>query len=258
MRTSSDPRVESQRPTYWASPLERVILRKDEVHVWRASLDAELPRLEGHLNVLSSDERERADRFRFPRDRRHFIAARGLLRAILARYLKMRPGDLRFQYRPAGKPALFGGSGAEPLSFNLSHSHGLALYAIACGRQVGVDLERIRPDISHDRIARRFFSTREIAALTALPGEQRNRMFFYLWTSKEAFIKATGEGLALLLNEFDALPLPGESRVLLTIHKNATEGARWALRKLDVGRHYASALAVEGSGWRLRCWDWDG
>jgi 4'-phosphopantetheinyl transferase len=231
-------------------------LRGDEVHVWRARLDGPSARTRELLSALSPDERERAWRFHFTKDRDHFVVARGLLRSILGLYLGREPGQLRFGYGPHGKPYLIGENDQDGLRFNLSHSHGLALLVVARARQVGVDVERVRPDIAGDGIAERFFSPQEVARLRALPAALQAEAFFNCWTRKEAYIKARGEGLSLPLDQFDVSLAPGEPAALLATRIDAEEASRWSLMALAPGPGFAAALAAEGSGWRLKCWQW--
>jgi 4'-phosphopantetheinyl transferase len=184
------------------------------------------------------------------------VVARGLLRAILGRYLGCSPADVRFCYGPRGKPALNDARGGEALRFNLSHSRGIALYAVTRGREVGVDVEAIRPEVEIASVARRVFSPSERATLHSLPPELQSEAFFNGWTRKEAFIKATGEGLARPLDEFDVSIAPGEPARLLATQPDADEAARWTLRELLPGPGYRAAVAVEGTGWRLAYWRW--
>ncbi len=226
-------------------------LADGEVHVWRVPLDQPADHLEVLRRTLAADERQRAERFHFEKDRRHFVAGRGLLRTILGHYLGRDPGSLQFAYNPQGKPMLVGEGGS--LCFNLAHSHGLALFAVSRGRELGVDLERIRPEFAGEQVARRFFSPREVAALRSLGGERRHEAFFVCWTRKEAYLKATGKGLSLPLDCFDVSLLPGEPAALLATRHDPSEVGRWSLRALSPALGYAGALVVEGSGWRLRC-----
>jgi 4'-phosphopantetheinyl transferase len=155
--------------TLWSSASHPAVLPDDEVHVWRASLDCE-PSIFANLEAaLSNDEIVRASRFRFRHDRNRFVAGHGILRTLLGSYLNKPPASLNFKYGPWGKPALQIEDLGMPAEFNLSHSHGLAVYAFAFGRQVGIDLEPIRPEFSGGEIADRYFSSREVAALRALP-----------------------------------------------------------------------------------------
>jgi len=201
---------------------------------------------------------DRARRFHFQRDSERFIVTRGLLRCILGRYLGIEPGRLRFVYNSYGKPALATASDEGALCFNLSHSGGLALYAVARGRQVGIDLERIRAVPEIEQIAQRFFSSREYAAFRSLAAGLRQEAFYSCWTRKEAYIKARGQGLSLPLDQFDVSLVPGEPARLLDVRGDSQDGHHWLLRELEPGPGYVAALAVEGHGWKLKCWHFPG
>lgn len=244
--------------TVWYPPPSDVRIKHDEVHVWRAGLDIPAAQLAGLRETLAGDEVTRAERFFFERDRAHFVAARGMLRALLSRYVGMAPHDLHFAYGARGKPALINQAGQLDVRFNLAHSHGRALYAIATGREVGVDLEYIRADVAGEQIAQRFFAPQEYAALQMLPASERQRAFFACWTRKEAYIKARGDGLAHALDQFAVSMTPDPAVTLTATGVAAQEVARWSLHGLGVAVDYAAALAVEGHEWQLRCWDWDG
>ena len=231
-------------------------LGKDDVHVWRASLDPPASQVSSLRHTLAADELARAERYHFRQVRERFVVARGLLRAILSRYLGLEAGHLRFCYGPNGKPKLDKETGGGALRFNVTHSQGLALYAMTRGREVGIDIEAIHPELAREEIAEQFFSPREVAALRALPVALQPEAFFNCWTRKEAYIKARGAGLSLPLNQFDVSLVPGEPAALLSTEGDSLEAARWALRALDPGPGYAAALAVEGHDWRLKCWQW--
>lgn len=240
----------------WRSPGESLILTNDEVHVWRAALDQDPSQINSLLRTLSEDEQARAERFYFQFDRERFIVARGALREILGVYLNRAAKSVSFRYGPHGKPALARDSGGNAIHFNASHSHGVALYAITRGREVGIDLEFIRENLEIDELAERFFSQREIATLRELPVNLRKYAFFLCWTRKEAYIKARGEGLSLALDQFDVSLIPGEPAALLRTQADPDEALRWSLRELSIDPGYVSALAVEGCGWALSCWQW--
>ena len=233
------------------------ILRNDQVHVWQALLDETPSQVDCFLRSLAADERARADRFYFERDRQHYIVARGTLRTILSYYSNRPPQSLSFRYGAHGKPALAAEPGEEAIRFNASHSHGVALFAISSGREVGIDLEYMRADSEIEQVARRFFSRQEISTLLALPADLRRCAFFHCWTRKEAYIKARGEGLSLALDQFDVSLIPGEAAALLGTRPDPGEAARWSLRELSaVMPGYAASLAVEGHGWSLTVGDW--
>jgi len=217
--------------------------------VWRATLDAPIdPRRDG---ALSTTERTRADRFLTPRDRLRFRRGRGLLRAILGRYLDEDPARLEFEYGPRGKPELAGAR----LRFNLSHSRDLLLVAVTAKSRVGVDVDQVRPVADLDRIARRFFSAAENAALASVPPAHRLEAFFRCWTGKEAFIKATGGGFSVSLSGFD-IDLAAEGPAGVVVHGDPEESTRWSLRRVVPGPGYCAALATEGAPRRVRCWQW--
>ena len=240
----------------WRAPPETLVLGCDEVHVWRATLDQTASQIQSFRHNLAADELARAERFYFEKDRGHFIVARGVLRAILGSYLKRAPEGLSFCYSSHGKPALAGESGGDAIRFNVSHSHGIALYAVTRGREVGVDLERIRSNLEVEEIAERFFSQREVATLRALPTEEQREAFFRSWTRKEACLKARGEGLSLPLDQIDVSLAPGKPDAVPGTQPDSSEASRWSLQELAPVPGYAAALAVEGHGWRLTCWQW--
>jgi 4'-phosphopantetheinyl transferase len=240
----------------WRLPHKLLTLGNDEVHVWRASLDLKAARVQSLQQTLSGDERARAGRFHFQKDREHFVVARGVLRAILGGYLDIEPGQVRFCYGAHGKPTLAQGAGKPVLRFNLSHAHGLVLYALARGRELGIDVEHLRPQLVNERVAEQFFSRGEVAVLRGLPADEQQKAFFDCWTRKEAYIKARGEGLSLRLDQFEVSLAPGAPAALLSSDGDPREACRWALKELSPGPGYMAALAVEGHGWRLTCWQW--
>ncbi len=243
-------------PQSWSDPPQTPTLDDNEVHVWRSELDLSRAELTSLAKTLARDEQERAARFRFPQDRRRFIAARGLLRKILARYLDRDPAKLQFCYGPFGKPALASNSGVDGLRFNVSHSQGFALHAVSFRRELGVDLECIRPDLPWEQIAKRFFSPEEIDALRKVPRYLKHEAFLNCWTRKEAFVKARGGGLSLRLDQFSVSLIPGGPAALLRIEDNLQEASRWGLEQLRPWPDYVAALATEGRNWQLRCWHW--
>jgi 4'-phosphopantetheinyl transferase len=229
----------------WSSPPASLSLQTGEVHVWR--LELERP-LETFVELLDPDELSRANRFHFEKDRKHFVVARGFLRVLLGRYLDSDPKQLKFTYGAYGKPAL---PGEDLLRFNMSHSHGIALYALTEGRDVGVDVEYVRADFTSDDIARRFFSPFEVKSLCGLPTEERVASFFRCWTRKEAYIKALGSGLSHPLDQFDVTLAPSEPAALLRDHREPEASTRWTLRNLEIGEGYVGALAVGGQVHKL-------
>lgn len=224
----------------------------DEVHVWRASL-AGGPGPD-EVAALSPEETERAARFTKPEGRARFVVARATVRGVLAHELGGEAWALRFATGPHGKPLL---DPPGPVRFNLSHSGDVLLVAVARYREVGVDVERIKPTIDHAALARRFFSPTENEQLCSLPPDSRPGAFFAAWTRKEALLKAWGVGLSLPLDRFDVSLLPSRPARLLGARQGPGRSGQWSVHELDVGRGYAAALAVEGALGSLTCRLWD-
>jgi len=196
--------------------------------------------VESGYELLSAEEREKASRYRVERPRTEFIMTRSALRSLLAHYLGISPETVRFRYNEQGKPHL---DGAADLQFNVSHTDGLALMAFAQHRDVGVDVEKCPATSDVRKLAERFFSLREREELGKLDGEELQAAFLRCWTRKEAYIKASGEGLSLPLHQFDVSIAPDEQDALLATRPVADEANRWTVCNVHVGEGYAAALA---------------
>jgi 4'-phosphopantetheinyl transferase len=230
----------------WSRPPASVAASPDELHVWRVDVDrfgSDLERLE---ETLSATELARARRFRFAIDRERFILRRGLLRAVLARYLGLPPETLEYRLTPHGKPEV---AGMRPLDlrFNLSHSAGLALIAVTEGREVGVDVERVVSQRADEGVARRFFAPGEVAELRRFEGHEWMEAFFRCWTRKEAYVKARGEGLSFPLDRFAVSVGLDEPAQLRRVEGDAAEALRWSMLALNPAPEYVGAAVVEGS-----------
>ncbi len=243
-------------PPLWEVAPASLRLGPGDVHVWRIALDEAAAHARSLATILADDETKRAAAFRFPRDRDRFVMTRGALRMVLARYVDRDARHLCFAYDAHEKPALVLERSHESLRFNVSHSADLALVAVTLRRAVGIDVERIRDDIEVDGIAREF-GPREMSTLQGLSGETRIRAFFACWTRKEAYLKALGTGLARRLDDFEVSVTPGTPAALLADRDDPGNVERWCLRDLRPAPDYAAALAVQGHGWRLTCWQWD-
>ncbi len=242
--------------SFAASPSLFLQLASDEVHTWCASLDVSADTEARLCATLTPDERHRSARFHFERDRQRFIVTRGVLRDLLARYLETQPGKIRFVHSAFGKPGLSSEFGGR-VTFNLSHSGGLLLIAIARASSVGVDIECIRSQPDYADLARHFFSTAEVEWLAAFPSHLYAEAFLSCWTKKEAYLKARGEGLAIPLNSFSVPLTTDPAAVDLWVDSEAiVPAARWSLYTLRPAPGYVGALAIQGSGWRLSQWEW--
>lgn len=239
----SEPKVEIR--DYSEAALRTVTsLPPGVVHLWWRSL-AEDGTVQASFDLLSPDEHDRAARFRVEDARRNFILTRGTLRRLLAAYLREKPDELSFGLTKYGKPFLDGRPDGHfnDVRFNVSHAEGLALLGFARRREIGVDVERIRPELDTWKLAERFFSAHERSTLKNLSGEELQSAFFRCWSRKEAYIKARGEGLSLPLSQFDVSIAPNESNALVATRPDATEAGRWVVRDLATLPEYAAACA---------------
>lgn len=202
-----------------------------EVHVWCVIMDdlqAQNPLL---LSFLSEDESERAARYRFEQDRNAYVAIRALLRLLLGRYLEEDGRSLRFDYSSFGKPYVH-----APIAFNVAHTRQAGLLAFMLdapvgGDSIGIDIERLRPEIVTDELASQVLSPLELDHYGA--SHEKSQLFFDIWTRKEAYVKALGTGLST--------PLPS-----LTVLDQPTVG-QYGLYPLAINvPTHTAALAVKG------------
>ncbi len=229
-------------------------LPDDEVQLWRVDLEAVGINESRWLKLLSTDESARAFRFHFARDRYSFAASRAILRMILAGYLATDPSALSFSYSNKGKPSLGPACAGSDLQFNISHSGGIALFAFTRQRKIGVDVEKVRRDFEVEALAHRYFSACEQTQLAALSADERVDAFFRCWTRKEAYIKATGDGLSLPLSQFDVSLEIGEANALLATRPDGSEASRWLLQEVPSTQGYIAAVCVRGQNWKLKTW----
>lgn len=225
--------------------------RDSSIQLWLGNQDQSPEVIRDFRDTLSADELERAGRFRFQHHRSRFIAARGMLREVLATLLEVAPGQIRFQYGERGKPSLSREFASSDLKFNLSHSDDKVLLAVSIGREVGVDIERIRPDFPCADIAERFFSEWEVVRFLSLPTHARTEAFFNCWTRKEAYVKAIGDGLSCPLDGFDVTLAPGEPARLVATRVEALAAERWTIRDVNASEGYRAAVVVERADGRV-------
>jgi 4'-phosphopantetheinyl transferase len=240
--------------TQWTHSPVHPALSADEVHVWRASLDR--PAVDFAI-LLSTDERVRADRFRFEQERRRFIVGRGTLRIILGCYLNSPPEKIKFAYHAHGKPSLSNGLLPPELRFNLSHSGDMALLAVTQNREVGIDLETLRPYVDVVDLTNQFFSPSERAELEALPSDKKLDSFFSGWTRKEAYLKARGEGMTYPLDQFSVSMDCDQPAKLLDVKDDPRELSRWFFHMLAPAPGYIGTLVVEGHTWHVAQWQFE-
>ena len=240
----------------WETGPQTPELSDGAVHLWIAGLDWPDGPHRTFWDVLSAEERERAQRFRFENLQRRFIAAHGILRDILSRYLGVTPGAIRILIQDYGKPFVTMEGTATRLQFNLSHADELAVYAVTRTRSIGVDIESIHPIPELQSIAADHFTAQERALIEAAPPEDRDRAFLTCWTRKEAYIKAIGRGLSIPLPSFDAFIPSGAPGRLLSSDDDATPVRQWWISDLPPIRDHVGAVVIDGRANQYSYWHW--
>jgi 4'-phosphopantetheinyl transferase len=227
----------------------------ETVDIWSCSLEGDAAVLERCRASLSEEEHARAAGFVRPQDQIGFTLAHGGLRLVLTRYLHIEPGALRFRVGPTGKPALLDGNGGpHVLRFNLSHSHGRMLVAVAYGQDVGVDLERIRGDLEVLKLAERFYTQAEFESIKARPISDQAVHFYRLWVAKEAWLKAQGIGISSL-QQCAILASPFASRARVRLEGDLAMLRGWTVQWLSCGHDWHGAVCARGDNWSVRVLD---
>lgn len=229
------------------------------VDVWAYELAADASMLARLHDWLAADERARAARFVYERDRNAFIVGRAILRLLLSRYLGRSPASLAFIYGGSGKPALApDDSGQQPLRFNLSHSEGRAVLAVTRAHELGVDIERCGRRLDILAIADRYFFGTEFAAIAAAAPADQTAVFLRYWVAKEAVLKAEGIGIGFALDRFAICFNSAQDLATVTTHVGCVPACHWQVRPLAVDAGWYAALAIPDGTLALNFPDCDG
>jgi 4'-phosphopantetheinyl transferase len=226
---------------------ERVPTSSEEadLELWRIHLNPPPEQLPAAVALLSADERARRDRFKIEAVKRRFAIARASMRQLLAKAAGRDPRDIRFDYGPQGKPSIARAGNPGDIRFNLSHSGDTAVLAVTVGREVGVDVERLRDNVDFQKLARRFFSPVEAATLNRLAGDDLKRRFFRIWTAKEAYIKAVGLGLRIPLDQFAFQISENDAPRLTDASHDPPQMQRWRFHQFEFGDECVATVGVE-------------
>lgn len=216
-------------------------MRQVNVCAWNIDRSPAVPDWE----ILDEEETLRARRFVFPRDRDRYVCAHSTMRRVLGSYSGIPPAKISFSTTTYGKPSLRPVRDSEPPHFNLSHSGGIAVLAIARQYQLGVDIEWIR-NIDPD-VAEHHFSSHELLTLRNLPPESWLAGFHRCWTSKEALLKGEGLGLNLPLDSFDVEVDPLRTPALLASRSLSSLPSKWTLFALRPTHDTIGTLAVRNA-----------
>lgn len=218
-------------------------LTGSDLHIWAALLSGSPDELAYFHSLLNAEEKARAERFYFERDRNRYIFGRGILRTLLAGYLGIEAAEIRMTYGPQRKPELESLPHKKTLQFNLAHSNEWAAYIFGWDRPLGIDLEYVRPLPDVDDLAKRFFSPRESKLIHSLSGDQKWDTFFKIWTCKEAILKAHGSGLTLPLDQFEISLDANGAVTLASVGAETTQLAKCHLEIVELVAGYRSAIA---------------
>lgn len=220
-------------------------LPPDEVHVWRVEPEEinDPGLLETYLGLLSPEEREKQRKFYFEKNKRQYLVSHALVRLTLSRYAPVEPRAWTFVTNEYGCPRV-AGEGNAWLRFNLSHTDGMAMIAVARDVDVGVDVEDTLRTGETTGIAGRFFAPSEVQALKALEASRQRERFFEYWTLKEAYIKARGMGLSLPLEQFAFDLQPGEPPRIAFDPRLKDDPEGWQFVQLGPSKRHMAAVAV--------------
>lgn len=230
-------------------------LNSTDIHIWVVNQIHRPLAPDACRNILSPEEKYRADRFHFERDRNAFITVRTTLRFLLGKYLGREPSAVVIDYNRYGKPFISFSENHPGLHFNLSHSKNKAVLAFSSVYPLGVDLEYLRTDLDFHSIAERFFSTEEFRRVSIIPRESQVEAFFFCWTRKEAFMKAKGLGLSMDTTRFSVPLAPGEGAGVVGIPCGKVDSGVY-LYDIDAGSNYAASLAVPSRNVNISVFHW--
>lgn len=226
--------------------MKKMTLTNNRIDVWRVKLNLDDFDMNVLKCILSQDEQNRANSYKFFQPRKLFILARVRLRQILSLYTDIIPERMVFDYGPQGKPYLLHSGGIGNLTFNLSHSGEMSVYAFSLDRNVGIDIEKPDKKVDFESLAKKYFSRGEIDTIMDLPDAEKLKAFYRCWTRKEAYIKGKGTGIAQLLDKVSVSCGPGEPARLLLNRQEPDDTHKWSIEDLKEEAPYIGALAYEG------------
>ena len=213
-------------------------MNKNSIDIIYSYISDNLEKYDFYRSLLNDEEKIRADRFYFGKDRNCFTIARALLKIFLSEYLNVNPGQINFIYNQYGKPLI-----DYDLKFNISHSADIIIFAFTLKNEIGIDIEFMKKNIKYKELIKRFFSKKEIEDFLSLDEKYQKAAFFNGWSRKEAYIKAIGKGLSIPLDSFDVSIKPEEPAKIFSINNQTNH--HWNLMDSDIDKNYKSAFAIE-------------
>ena len=237
---------------FWQQTPKTLDLSSNHIDIWLCHLKDLSKNIDEFYSLLAKDERERADKLKIEHKRKQYIITRGSLRQRLGSLTNLEPKDFMFEYMEHGKPILANDPRYTDITFNVSHSNDFSLIAITQKQVIGIDIEKINPDLDHQQLVTRFFSTTEQSEFQALPENIKAQTFCACWTRKEAFIKAVGDGVSYGLENFDVSVDPENQTPAIYLHKHSEES--WSALNLPIDDDYMACLVSNGGDINVRCW----
>ena len=236
----------------WQKTPDTLNLYKDHIDVWLCDLKQLSGDINSFYSILSEDERDRADKLKVDDKKQQYIITRGTLRQRLGLLTNIYPEDFVFKILEHGKPVLVNDARFANITFNVSHSHDLALIAIAQKQNIGIDIEKINHESNHLALMARFFSKAEQTEFQTMQEANKARVFCACWTRKEAFIKAVGDGVSYGLDKFDVTVDPENQSPGITLHKPSEE--IWSAINLPINNEYMACLVSNRDSLSVRRW----
>jgi len=247
-----DPYMNNSWNNAWQKTPDTLSLSKDHIDVWLCHLKQLSGDIDNFYSILSVDERERADKLKVEDKKQQYIITRGTLRQRLGLLTNIEPEDFVFDYLEHGKPVLINDDRFANITFNVSHSHDLALIAIAQKQNIGIDIEKINRESNHQALMTRFFSEAEQTEFQNIPEPNEAEAFCACWTRKEAFIKAVGAGVSYGLDKFDVAVDPENKTPEVNLHKPSEQ--RWSAINLPINDEYMACLVSDRDSLNVRYW----
>jgi 4'-phosphopantetheinyl transferase len=227
----------------WNKPPQNLIINDNDVHIWIIDIENYRENIDNFQRILSVDEEEKVKRFSFDALKEIFIINRGYLRIILSQYLRLKPEEISFTYNHKGKP-LLDDTILRKIEFNLSHKNNYTVYSFS-NENIGIDLENINDKVQMENIAKRFFCHNEFDYLKNLEFREKQEHFFKLWTLKEAYLKAIGEGLSGGLDSICFTIDENTQQMQLIQEKNTFKKDNpWYFKTFNLLDNYRISIAV--------------
>jgi len=233
------PGKDTLRPIKYPEPII-----EGSIHIWTAQLDTWKPHTQKLRDLLSDQEIKRLDRLKIHSKKDEFLSSRGILRIILSLYTGKDPDRIKLGSTSAGKPILPG----SPIEFNVSHSRDMFICGISVKSKIGLDIQEVYSISSLDKIVSNYLSPAEYQYLENLQSsDMRQDHFFAIWTAKEAYLKAVGDGIKENFNQVSLIPDSADLRTFhLSLPESTREEINWKIKSIDFGQGYVGALAYHG------------